>query len=178
MYRRIVDGESIAINGRNWIVRVGRGHSPEHACLHCPELGVLISGDQILPKITPNVSVWYSEPFAEPLSLFLASIASFRSLPHHTLVLPSHKLPFRGLHARLDELERHHAARLADAYSACEAKPHTANEILRVLFRRDLDSHQTSFALGESLAHLHYLVAEGRLVRETGTDGRIRFARA
>jgi len=176
-FRRIADNDEISINGRRWIVRVGRGHAPEHACLHCPELGVLISGDQILPKITPNVSVWFSEPFAEPLGQFLDSIQRFRSLPKDTLVLPSHKLPFRGLHTRLDELERHHAARLHEAHAACETKPHTANEILKILFRRDLDYHQTGFALGESLAHLHHLVAKGLLVREIDADGRVRFAR-
>jgi len=177
-FRRIVDGEDLTINGRRWTVRVGSGHAPEHACLHCPELGVLISGDQILPKITPNVSVWYSEPVASPLQFFLDSIQRFRSLPADTLVLPSHKLPFRGLHARLDELDHHHAQRLEEAFTACEAKPHTANEILKVLFRRDLDSHQTGFALGESLAHLHHLVDRGRLRRSTDADGLIRFARA
>lgn len=177
-FRRISDNDEITINGRRWIVRVGRGHAPEHACLHCPELGVLISGDQILPKITPNVSVWYSEPFGEPLGHFLASIETFRSVPPDTLVLPAHKLPFRGLHTRLDELARHHAARLDEAFAACESKPHTAFEILKVLFRRELDSHQTGFALGESLAHLHYLVAKGRLARIVDDSGAVRFARA
>ncbi|MSP68613.1 MAG: MBL fold metallo-hydrolase, partial [Alphaproteobacteria bacterium] len=114
-FRRMVAGERIVIGGTEWEVIVGRGHCPEHACLHAPGLGVLIGGDQVLPRITPNVSVWPNEPEADPLHLFLDSIPAFRGLPEDTLVLPSHGLPYRGLEARLDQLIRHHDERLATA---------------------------------------------------------------
>ncbi len=174
--RRLQRGEEILIGGRRWRVMVGRGHSPEHACLWCEELEVLISGDQILPSISPNVSVWPNEPQANPLHEFLDSLQTFRVLPDGALVLPSHGLPFRGLHARIDALEHHHDERLSRTLEAC-GTPLSAYDLLQVLFRRELDTHQLFFALGESLAHLHYLLHRGDLQRETDAAGVCRFGR-
>ena len=174
-FRRIRDGDEIEIGGRTWRTITAQGHAPEHACYYCAEIGVLISGDQILPKITPNISVAYSEPLADPLALYLDSLATFEPLPADTLVLPSHQRPFTGLQARLAGLAAHHEARLADALAACETRGHTAFELLPVLFRRKLDTHQTSFAIGESLAHLHHLVARGRIWRDIDAEGQLRF---
>lgn len=168
--RRIEDGEIIAIGGRDWRVMMGGGHSYEHASLYCEELGILIAGDQILPQITPNVSVWPSEPEADPLRHFLASLEIFRRLPDDTLVLPGHRRPFVGLHGRLDAVAAHHDERLARTWEAC-AVPRTGLEVLRVLFERKLDDHQVFFAIGESLAHLHFLVGRGHLERRRGADG-------
>jgi glyoxylase-like metal-dependent hydrolase (beta-lactamase superfamily II) len=176
-YRRIAAGEEIEIDGASWRAILGEGHAPEHICLYGRKLGVLISGDQVLPKITTNVSVWPDQPDADPLRLYLSTLGNFRPLPADTLVLPSHGLPFYGLHARLDFLAEHHAERLDAAAAAC-AEPKTAAEIIPVLFRRKLDQHQLGFAMGESLAHLHYLVGEQRLVRNLGADGIYRFAHA
>ncbi|MGE5502955.1 MAG: MBL fold metallo-hydrolase [Actinomycetota bacterium] len=169
-FNRIKDGDTLSIGGRQWRVIEGGGHSPEHACLYCAEAGILISGDQVLPRISPIVGVWPQEPEADPLSLFLAALGRLKDLPADTLVLPSHGLPFRGLHARIAELEAHHDERLAKTLSACEGKV-TALEVLRVLFRRDLDPYQTGFATGETLAHLHHLMAHGKVVRDTRPDG-------
>lgn len=168
--RRIEDGEVLAIGGRDWRVLVGGGHSYEHATLYCAELDVLIAGDQILPQISPNISVWPSEPEADPLRHFLASLDTFRGLPADTLVLPGHRRPFTGLHGRLKALAAHHDERLADTWEAC-AVPHTGLEVLRVLFEQTLDDHQVFFAIGEALAHLHYLVGVGRLSRRRRPDG-------
>lgn len=167
-YRRLSDGDEVAIGGKGWRVMVGHGHSPEHASLWCEALGLLISGDQILPRISPNISVWPQEPEADPLRLYLDSLPRFRPLPAETLVLPSHDRPFRGLHARLDQLEHHHDARLAETLEAC-AEPRAAVDILKRLFDRPLDDHQLFFAIGESLAHLHFLVGEGKLERRRAT---------
>lgn len=172
--RRVGEGEVIPIGGRGWRVIVGTGHSPEHACLYCEELCVLISGDQILPKISPNVSVWPHEPDANPLRLFLDSLRKFRGLAPDTLVLPSHNWPFTGLHSRLDGLAHHHDERLEATWQAC-ARPASGVDVLRRLFSRELDAHQLLFAIGESLAHLHFLVGEGRLERTLGPDGVYRF---
>jgi glyoxylase-like metal-dependent hydrolase (beta-lactamase superfamily II) len=128
----------------------------------------------VLPKISPNVSVWPSEPKANPLAEFLDSLGNFRQLPEDCLVLPSHGPPFRGLHERIDQLIGHHRERLERALEAC-ATPLTLAEVMPRLFDRALDVHQLQFALGESLAHLNYLVEQGRLERETGTDGRVRY---
>ena len=169
-YRRIGDGDDISIGGRSWRVMVGAGHSPEHACLYCGETGVLISGDHILPRISPNVSVWPREPEADPLRFYLDSLPVYRRLPADTLVLPSHDWPFTGLHGRLDDLMAHHRARLDDTLAAC-ATPSTGVEVLRRLFERDLDRHQLFFAIGETLAHLHFLMGEGKIKRTRRSDG-------
>jgi len=153
------------------------GHAPEHACLWDRVGRVLIAGDQVLPKITTNVSVWPEQPGANPLRLYLDSLDRFQPMAPDTLVLPSHGLPFRGLHARLEYLRDHHAARLGEALDAL-VEPRTAAELVPALFRRQLDSHQLSFALGEALAHLHFLEAEGRAVRLIDTDGVHRFRKA
>jgi glyoxylase-like metal-dependent hydrolase (beta-lactamase superfamily II) len=170
-FLRLADGQEVEIGGRAWRVIVGRGHAPEHACLFCPALGVLISGDQVLPKISPNVGVWPTEPEADPLALYMSSLQKLRSaVPSDALVLPSHNLPFYGLDTRVDQLLRHHEERLETLESAC-ATPHTAAELVPVLFKRELDAHQLGFAVGETLAHLQRLRYAGRIRRDTRPDG-------
>ncbi len=176
-FRRYREGEVVSIGGHGWRIIVGLGHSPEHACLWCEDLRVLISGDQILPRISPNIAVWPHEPDANPLALYLDSLGKFRGLPDEILVLPSHDRPFRGLAWRLDELADHHRVRLKRTWEAC-ATPSTGAEILRRLFTRELDSHQLMFAIGESLAHLHFLSGVGALAREMRADGVRRFVQA
>jgi glyoxylase-like metal-dependent hydrolase (beta-lactamase superfamily II) len=173
-FRRVRHGDRIRLNGSEWQVIVGRGHAPEMLCLFSPERNVLIAGDQVLPKISPNVSVWPSEPEADPLAEFLESLLSFRELPEDCLVLPSHGLPFRGLQERIDQLIAHHRERLALALEAC-VTPVTLTEVMPRLFDRALDVHQLQFALGESLAHLNYLVGQGQLERGLDADGRLRY---
>ena len=144
--------------------------------LHCVALGVLISGDMLLPRISTNVSVTDMEPEADPLTLYLASIDRYRGLPADTLVLPSHGRPFRGMHTRVDQLRQHHHERLAEVMAACRERPQTAASLLTVLFKRPLDLHQTTFAMGESIAHLHTLWLGGQLGRTLGDDGVFRFS--
>jgi glyoxylase-like metal-dependent hydrolase (beta-lactamase superfamily II) len=164
-FRRIMNDEEIVIGGRIWRVIVGYGHAPEHASLYCEELNTLISGDMLLPRISTNVSVMASNPDGDPLALFLASIEGFLSLPQDTLVLPSHGKPFRGLHARVAQLQVHHRERCAALQAAC-ATPRTAGELLTVLFGREItDSHQIMFAMGETIAHLNYLEHDNVLQR-------------
>jgi len=167
---RIADADEIVIGGRVWRTIVGTGHSPEHACLYSEELDVLISGDQVLPKISPNISVWPQEPEADPLALFLSSLDKLRGLGPDTLVLPSHNLPFRGLDGRIDDLQSHHAERLEATLGFC-SEPVTGVQVLRQLFLRELDTHQLFFALGETLAHLHYLMGRGKVRRRRDADG-------
>jgi glyoxylase-like metal-dependent hydrolase (beta-lactamase superfamily II) len=177
-FRRLADGMAIEIGGREWRVIVGEGHAPELACLYCASTGVLIAGDQVLPRISPNISVQAHEPDGNPLARYLASLAKLRAaIPPETLVLPSHNLPFFGLHTRIESLAAHHRARCGEVIAACEV-PKTAIELMRVLFRRALDRHQMGFALGEALAHLNYLMHQGALDRELGADGVHRFIRA
>ena len=94
-FRRLIAGETIQINGRYWQPVVGSGHSPEHMCLYCPALKLLISGDQVLPRITPNVSVFPTEPRGDTLKDWLNSSARIRErLPDDVLVLPASRHRF------------------------------------------------------------------------------------
>ena len=174
-FRRLQDGDVVAIGGQGWRCHAGYGHAPEHISLHSPELGVLISGDMVLPKISTNVSVIDLEPEANPLMLYLDSVKRMKSLPADTLVLPSHGRPFTGLHTRVGQLVAHHDERLADVLAACAREPQHAAGLLPVLFKRPLDLHQTTFAMGESIAHLHMLWLVGQLVRRLDDDGIYRF---
>ena len=170
-FRAVREGDVVTIGGRRWHAFTVMGHAPEHACLFSPEANVLISGDQVLPKITTNVSVWPDQPNGNPLKLYLDSLGRFRPLPEETLVLPSHGLPFIGLHKRLDYLQHHHDERFSEAIDAL-AEPRTAHELVPVLFRRQLDTHQLGFAIGETVAHLHFLEARGQVARLVDGDGR------
>ena len=175
-YRRLMDAQVLRIGANDWRCHAGYGHAPEHISLHCPALGMLISGDMILPRISTNISVIDLEPEADPLPLFLASIARMRELPEDTLVLPSHGKPFRGLHERVRQLVEHHDRHFDEVVAACRAKPCSASDLLPVLFRRKLDLHQTTFAMGEAVAHLHALVGMGRLRGHLDADGIRRFS--
>ena len=175
-YHRLQHGERIEIGGRSWQTVLGEGHSPEHMALHCEDAQLLISGDMLLPRISTNVSVYPMLPDANPLKLFLESLERLDALPAQTLVLPSHGKPFHGLRERVAQLKAHHAARLADVLRVCAERPHSAFELLPLMFGRALDAHQTTFAMGEAVAHLHLLWKQGQLERAQGADGVLRFA--
>jgi glyoxylase-like metal-dependent hydrolase (beta-lactamase superfamily II) len=156
-YRRIIDGDALTVGKTGWRAMIGHGHAPEHLSLYCERLNTVIAGDMLLSTISTNVSVWSIDPEGDPLRLFLDSIARYRELPADVLVLPSHGKPFRGAHERVAQLEAHHRARLDELEHALAQGPRSAGELLPVLFRRPLDAHQTFFAMGEAIAHLHYL---------------------
>lgn len=177
-YHRLLDGDVLRLGQNGWRCIVGYGHAPEHIALYSDELRVLISGDMVLPRISTNVSVMDIEPESNPLTLYLDSLERYRPLPADTLVLPAHGRPFRGLHTRLDQLRDHHDERFAEVIAACRARPSTAADLLPVLFKRKLDLHQTTFAMGEAIAHLHALWYAGQLKRERGDDGVLRFSAA
>ncbi len=174
-YVRLMDGMKLSIGGNDWHCISGYGHAPEHIALHCPALNLLISGDMILPRISTNVSVYDLEPEANPLALFLDSINRFTPLSPDTLTLPSHGKPFIGLHERIRQLHAHHADRLQEVIDACKQSPQTAHDIVAIMFKRQLDLHQLTFAQGEALAHLHKLWFEGQL-RRTLANGVYRFS--
>jgi glyoxylase-like metal-dependent hydrolase (beta-lactamase superfamily II) len=129
----------------------------------------------MLPRISTNVSVYNIEPESNALQLFLDSIDKFAPCAPDTLTLPSHGKPFVGIHERIKQLHEHHAERLAEVRDTCSLKPSSAADVLPVMFKRELDLHQTTFAMGEVVAHLHYLWFKGELEREFCTDGVYRF---
>jgi len=170
-FRRITHGDEIEIGGRMWRAVIGRGHSPEHLCLHCPELALMISGDQVLPRITSNVSVFPTEPEADPLADWLASITAIaRRVPDDVLVLPSHNEPFRGLHARLKQLSAWHEESLGRLRNALQ-QPKRAVDVFDVMFRRRVGPGLLSFATGETLAHLNCLIRRRHALRELDAGG-------
>ncbi len=144
--------------------------------LYCPEAKLLITGDHILPKISPNISVWPHEPDGDPLGQYLATFDRFRGLPEDTLVLPSHGMPFRGLRCRIEEIECHHQNRLDRTLERC-ARPVTAAELVPTMFRRELDDFEIFLAVGEAMAHLHCLVGRGAVERDETSTGLRRYRR-
>lgn len=174
---RMRDGETVVFGGRSWKVLVNGGHADEHASFYCKADGILIAGDQILSRISPVVGVFPSQPRSEPLSDYLASLKRLRKLPADTIVLPSHGLPFRGLHARIDQLAMHHAGRLGTLWELM-AEPTHAIKLAHGLFPKAMAAKgQTVMALAETLAHAHHLVAEKRAARLVANDGGITFER-
>ena len=170
-YTRIKDGDVLDIGGRGWEIIVGRGHSPEHACLFCADLNILISGDQLLPTISSNVSVFPTEPKADPLADWLASLKHLKSrVPGDVLVLPAHGRPFRGAHPRLDALVAEHEAGL-DALVAHCREPRRAVDVFPALFKGPIKDSNLIMATGESIAHLNYLIGQGVVARDDDTHG-------
>lgn len=175
-YHRMMHGDKLTIGGRDWEVNTVFGHAPEQATLFCAELNVLISADQVLPRITSNVTVWGNQPESNPLQQFLGSLSRLGHIPDDVRVLPSHERVFHGLHARIAQLHEHHAERLARLLEGCE-RPITAFDALPLLFKRKLDDHQMGFAMGEAIAHLHYLQHQGQVRREVDSSGIRRYSR-
>jgi glyoxylase-like metal-dependent hydrolase (beta-lactamase superfamily II) len=174
-YHRLMEGSQIQIGGNTWECISGWGHSPEHMALYSTSANVLISGDMVLPKISTNVSVYAQESEANALALFMRSLKKFDVLPSDTLVLPSHGRPFKGLHTRTAQLLQHHEERMQEVLDACRETPGSAHDMLKVIFKRPLDFHQTTFAIGESVAHLHALWYEGKMKRLKDKEGIWRF---
>ena len=170
-YRRLDDGEEFDIGGRIWRIVTGNGHSPDHACLYCPELKLLISGDQVLPRISSNVSVFPTEPDADPLTDWMTSCAKVkREVPDDVLVLPAHNDPFHGLHARLDHLIAGHERSLGRLEKSL-AEPKRAIDVFGALFARPIGPDLVGMATGESLAHINCLIERGKAVANTDADG-------
>jgi glyoxylase-like metal-dependent hydrolase (beta-lactamase superfamily II) len=170
-----MDKDEVQIGNRIWRAISGHGHSPEHLSFACFEDRIMISGDMMLPRISTNISVYDAEPDADPLGLFLDSIAKYEVLDKETLVLPSHGKPFIGLHYRIQQLRAHHDERLKETLDACK-EPTTARKILPILFHRKLDIHQMTFAMGEAIAHLNYLWRKGLVKRQIDSNGILWFS--
>lgn len=163
-FKRLVAGDHLTLGGRRFEILSGDGHAPEQTMLFSPEGHVLLAADQVLAKITPNISVWAAEPDGDPLGLYLRSLRSLMAnLPEDTFVLPGHQLPFVGLHQRGEELVVHHQHRCALITEACRLAPMTVADLVPVLFPRPLDPHELGFAFSETHAHVNHMVAEGEI---------------
>jgi len=170
IFRRMIAGEALEIGGRRWEVLTGGGHSPEQVMLHCAADRILLAADQIMARISPNISVQAMDPAGDPLGIYIRSLNGLKDrVTENALVLPGHNLPFHGLHRRVDELLLHHEARCDAIREACRERAHTAAELVPVVFRRPIDDpHQMGFAFSETLAHVNYMERGGRLRFEGG----------
>ena len=174
-YDRLTDGEWGKIGGRIWRIIIGSGHSPEHACLYCEELGLCLTGDQLLPNISSNVSVWPTEPEGNPLDDWITSCHKLiAELPEDTLIGPAHGIPFRGAHCRLNKLIEHHEKALDRLYEFCR-EPKMATEVYSVLFRRLINDSNRIMAVGESVAHLNCLKGRGLVSRRLNDAGQFTY---
>ncbi len=169
-FQRLVAGDALRIGRRRFDVLSGGGHAPEQIMLFCADESLLLGADQVLARISPNISVQAMDPSGDPLGLFLRSLSALqRDLPADTLVLPGHDRPFVGLHQRVDELRVHHQSRCDAILQACRERACTTAELVPVVFRRPIDDpHQLSFAFGEALAHVNRLLHDGRLRDDNG----------
>ncbi len=161
----IAAGETLRLGARDFNVLTGGGHSPDQVMLHCAAENILLCADQVLARVSPNISVFAMNPQGDPLGNYLRSLAALRrQVADETLLLPGHDRPFIGLHARLDELRAHHEARCAAVLDACTAREHSVAALIPVVFgRRIEDPQQMSFAFGEAMAHVNLLVRRGEL---------------
>jgi len=167
-YHRLHEDHPVQIGELEWHVITGHGHSPEHACLYNPRLNVLISGDQILPTISPNISVYPTEPAANPLEGWFDSLHRIKTLlPDDVLVLPSHGKPFRGVKGRLNALIDEHHTGLENLRRYCH-KPQRVVDVFPALFKSKITDSNLMMATGEAIAHLNYLLYAGEV--EINTD--------
>ncbi|MFK0570365.1 MBL fold metallo-hydrolase [Endozoicomonas sp.] len=171
-YIRLFDQQSLQIGSRQWRIIVGQGHSPEHACLYCEDEGILIAGDQLLPEISSNVLVTDIEPFANPLALWLQSLDRLEKLHQDTLILPAHGPVFKNVKVRVHQLQSHHERQLNVLRdSMTDAQPVTAFQLMSCLFKRKLSVMDNILALGETLAHLNWLMDNHEISVSTDSDG-------
>jgi glyoxylase-like metal-dependent hydrolase (beta-lactamase superfamily II) len=171
VFERIVAGDQLRVGGRVFEVLTGDGHAPEQAMLYCAEDKLFFAADQVLDKVSPNISVWATEPHGDPLGLYLRSLKELKArLPDDVTVLPSHNAPFIGLHARADQIAAHHERRCATLLKAA-GKPASPAELVPALFHGPLDSLNMTFAFSETLAHVNHLLRDGRLAWAEPRDG-------
>ncbi|HUN40662.1 MAG TPA: MBL fold metallo-hydrolase [Acetobacteraceae bacterium] len=175
-YHRLQHGDTLHIGARDFQVQTGGGHALEQAMLVRPAEKLFFAADQVIARISPNVSVHAMEPDLDALGIYLRSLRALReAVPHEVLVLPGHGLPFYGLHARIAELITHHAQRCGLIAAACRERPLSVAELVPHVFHRELDEHQTGFAFGEVLAHVNHMLGGGELVLETDSGGTDRY---
>lgn len=163
-FLRLLHSDRLTIGKREFRVLTSDGHAAEQVMLFCPNDKLLFAADQVMERITPNVSVYAGEPNGDPLGHFLRTLRVLRQeIPAEVLVLPGHGRVFRGLHLRCLEIEEHHERKCQLIRDVCSTNPSTVADLVPVLFKRPLDAHQMTFAFTETLAHINRLVRRGEL---------------
>lgn len=172
----VAEGDEVAVGDRRWQVVYTPGHSENHICLWSPDDRLLISGDHLLPTITPHIDYErYGEE--DPLGDFLQSLAKAEKLDP-AITLPGHGGPFEEGAERARIIARHHDRRLGSILQVVRRESHTAEEITQEIFGSTLLNFQKRLALGEALAHIRYLSRRGEIERVRGEDGTWRYKKA
>ncbi|WP_281995247.1 MBL fold metallo-hydrolase [Ruegeria faecimaris] len=176
-FTRIKQGSVIRMGGRDWDVHMGNGHAPEHATFWSRDDNLVITGDQVLSSISPNLGVYVTEPMADPVAEWMEACERLQDLarPDH-MALGGHKLPFTGLPVRMRQLiDNHHSA--LDRLQNYLDQPKTAAECFVPLFKRQIGEGEYGLALVEAVAHLNHLYHIGAVTRTRRADGAWEFQR-
>jgi glyoxylase-like metal-dependent hydrolase (beta-lactamase superfamily II) len=171
-FTRIEEGQRLRLGGRDWVVRFGHGHAPDHATLWSEDGEIVIGGDQLLPSISPNLGVYATEPGADPVTEWIDACRKLQ--PFATpdqLVLPGHKLPFTGLPDRLRQMIDNHDGALERLRAHLGQGARTAAECFAPLYKREIDAGTYGLALVEAVAHLNHLFERGEVTRTAREDG-------
>ncbi len=172
----LVHGQDVVLGGRHWRIFLCGGHALDLVAAWCPSANVFFTSDQVLPLISAHVGVMVMDPHADALGRFLRSLELMRrEIPADVLVLPSHNMPFVGLHQRIDQLVAHHDRRCQALLAACVIEPRSCFDMLPLLFRRQLEAGFLALALRETQAHVNHLLSLGRLAPVEGQDGTVRY---
>lgn len=171
--RTVEDGDRITLADRDWLAVHTPGHTADHLCLYDPDKGTLISGDHVLPTITPHISGMSRDP--DPLKAYLSSLDKVVGLGDVSHVLPAHGHPFKDLSGRVEDIKEHHAERVDRLRQALAALgPTTVQELARQIFPQ---KSWGFMAENETYAHLEHLRLAGEAEQfESGGDLRYRIA--
>jgi glyoxylase-like metal-dependent hydrolase (beta-lactamase superfamily II) len=160
-------GETLALMDGTFEVIWTPGHTPGHVCLYSPEHRVLVSGDHVLEKITPNIA-WH--PQDDMLAKYLKSLELL--LPYEIdTVIPSHGTRFEDHRAVIRSTAEHHEERCRAILERIRVAPMTAHELVLALWRRKLSAFHHNFAVFEILAHLEYMSRRGQVSPQTCAGG-------
>lgn len=163
----INEGDVIRMGGRDWTVHFGHGHAWDHATFWTDD--IVLAGDQIIPGISSNVGVWAMEPEVDAIGAWLESCERLRKVADGTdpLILPGHKMPFRGVDFRLKQLIDGHKGAFRHILKALSDGPRTAAQMFLPIFMREIKGTQYGLALAEAVSHMNYLHHRGQVVRTT-----------
>jgi len=163
-YTRLVEGQELKIGGRVWTVRMGHGHAAEHVTLWSDD-NLAVVGDQILPSISPNLTVHFSEPEADCVSEWLESCDRFEQLANDNLLcLPGHNRPFTGAPFRCRQLAEN-CLRVISRIESALTKSQSAMDLMPVIYRRDIAANEKTALIGETMGYLNHLYAAGKIRR-------------
>ena len=168
-------GHEFNSNDGKWIVRTDSGHSPEHISLLDKERKLYLSGDFLLPRISPNISDNFFDPLDDRLGEYLKYLNEIQEIGSKTSVFPCHDWPFDEGAQRAKDLIKHHNHRLSLIIEALNKKSITIMDSISIIFDRKIGDEQMHFAIGEARAHLIHLDVTGQAKSEMDERGTVHY---